>query len=308
MVRARSGSDNHRDLGRLRGVRPLRLPHADTLHAELALRLSTPRLDYGAPTCQSFAGVSLEKLVSAQILEVVTPAGLELSRRAAEQTKRERGALDRQWQLRLERAGQNTNRAYRQYNAVEPENRLVARTLERQWEQALIAQRSLQEEYTRFQQTQPTQLSAAERTHIEALAHDLPTIWHAPQTAIADKRRVMRLLLQRVVVWASKATDELKVQLHWTGGTMTEHHLLRPVNSWSQLPELPELLQRMRQWRAEGWTSRQMADELNAAGQKTPHGQPITAANVRQLLKRSSEATPARDRKRPKRVTKTGKP
>ena len=135
-------------------------------------------LDYGAPTCQSFAGVSLEKLVSAQILEVVTPAGLELSRRAAEQTERERGALDRQWQLRLERAGQNTNRAYRQYNAVEPENRLVARTLERQWEQALIAQRSLQEEYTRFQQTQPTQLSAAERTHIEALAHDLPTIWH----------------------------------------------------------------------------------------------------------------------------------
>ena len=266
-------------------------------------------LDYAEPTCQSFAGAALEKLVSAQILEVVTPASLELSRRAAEQTERERGALDRQWQLRLERAGQNTDRAFRQYNAAEPENRLVARTLEGRWEQALLAQRSLQEEYARFQKTQPTKLSAAERAQIEALAQDLPAIWNAPQTSVADKRQVVRLLLQRVVVWVSKSTDELRAQLHWAGGTMTEQQLRRRVSSWSQLPNMPELLQRMRQWRSEGWTSGQIADQLKATGQKTPHGQPITAANVRQLLKRSSDATQAQcsDRKKSNRV-KTNKP
>ena len=99
-------------------------------------------LDYAAPSCQSLAGAPLEQLVRELVLEVVTPASLELSVRAAQECERERAALDRQWRLRLERAAQEANRAFRQYNAVEPENRLVARTLERTWEEALLAQRS----------------------------------------------------------------------------------------------------------------------------------------------------------------------
>ena len=141
-------------------------------------------------------------MVRDQVLEVVTPAGLELSRRAAQECQRERAALDRQWRLRLERAAQDADRACRQYNAVEPENRLVARTLERHWEEALLAQRSLEEEYHRFQQAQPVQLSAAERAQIEALSGDLPALWAAPTTSVEEKRQVVRLLLQRVVVWA----------------------------------------------------------------------------------------------------------
>jgi DNA invertase Pin-like site-specific DNA recombinase len=247
-------------------------------------------LDYADPTCQTLAGEQLEQLASAQILEVVTPASLELSRHAAAQTERERNALDRQWKLSLERAAQNTQRAFRQYNAVEPENRLVARTLERQWEEALLFQRNLQEEYDRFHQTRPTKLTADERTRIEALAHDLPAIWQSPRTLLEDKRQVVRLLLERAVVWASASTDEVKVQFHWIGGVITEHHLRRRVSSWSQLTDLPALLERVRQWRSEGWTSRQIADKLNAAGQQTPLGKPITAVNVRQLLKRASKA------------------
>src|SRR4051794_27312689 len=120
-------------------------------------------LDYAGPPCQSLAGAPLERLVSDQVLEVVTPAGLELSLRAAGDCERGRGALDRQWRLRLERAAQDADRAYRQYDAVEPENRLVARTLERAWEEALLARRALEEEYDRFRREQPVRLSAAER-------------------------------------------------------------------------------------------------------------------------------------------------
>ena len=107
--------------------------------------------------------------MSELVLEVVTPASLELSIRAAQEFERERAALDRQWQLRLERASQEANRAFRQYNAVEPENRLVARSLERAWEESLLAQRALEEEYRRFQKAQPTRLSPAERAQIESL-------------------------------------------------------------------------------------------------------------------------------------------
>ena len=77
--------------------------------------------------------------------------------------------LDRQWQLRLERAAQDASRAFRQYNGVEPENRLVARTLERAWEESLLSQRALEEEYRRFQKEQPVRLSAEERRQIETL-------------------------------------------------------------------------------------------------------------------------------------------
>jgi DNA invertase Pin-like site-specific DNA recombinase len=253
-----------------------------------ALRYACQRhaLDYAAPPCQSLVGEPLEQLVSAQILQVVQPASLELSLRAAQECEHERTALDRHWRLRLERACQESKRAFRQYNAVEPENRLVARTLERQWEEALLDQRALEEEYHRFQQTQPTRLTAAERAHIEALAHDLPTLWHAPHTALTDKRQVARLLLQRVVVWAPASSQEVRVQLHWTGGAVTEHQISRPVRAWNQVTDVPALLERVRQGQAAGWTSRRIAEELNAMGHRTPRGKSFSAESVRQLQRR----------------------
>lgn len=243
-------------------------------------------LDYAAPPCQSLAGASLEQLVRDHVLEVVTPASLELSLRAVQECERERGALDRQWRLRLERAAQETNRAFRQYNAVEPENRLVARTLERTWEEALLAQRALEEEYHRFQTTQPMRLSAAERTEIEALTLALPELWQASATSVAEKRQVVRLLLQQVVVWAPASTQEVKVQLHWSGGTVTEHRIVRPVGAWRDVTGAADLWQRVQEWQTAGWTSHGIAQGLNGEGHRTPRGLPFTAESVRKLIER----------------------
>jgi DNA invertase Pin-like site-specific DNA recombinase len=265
-------------------------------------------LDGMASPCQSLTGGALEELVNSQVLEVVKPASLELSCKAAEQIDRERASVDRQWQLRLERARQDTDRAYRQFNAVEPENRLVARTLERRWEETLLAERMAQEEYNRFQQTQPSRLSVEEREAIEALSHNLPAIWQSPRTSVDDKRQVMRLLLQRVMVWSSRSTEQVKVELHWTGGAMTEHQLKRTVRSWSQLTDLSDMLAQIRSSRAAGKTSRQIAEELNATGQRGPHGKKLTAENIRQLLKRTSQDTPAQGGKTNTKGRKTKKP
>jgi len=262
-------------------------------------------LDYAAPACQSLAGEPLEQLVAAHIVQVVTPASLELSQRAAEECQRERTALDRHWRLRLERARQEADRVARQYHAVEPENRLVARTLERRWEELLRAQRTVEEEYDRFQQTQPTRLSAAERAQIEALAHDLPALWQSPQTSLTDKRQVVRLLVQRVVVWAPVSSQAVRVQVHWTGGTMTEQQCRRPVRAWSQVSELAALLERVRQGQAAGWTSRRIAAELNATGHRTPHGKSFTAASVRQLRRRLAVQTSDSRRRRTKKRQRT---
>jgi DNA invertase Pin-like site-specific DNA recombinase len=243
-------------------------------------------LDYAAPSCQSLAGAPLEELVRELVLEVVTPASLELSVCAAEECERQRATVDRQWRLRLERAAQEVNRAFRQYNAVEPENRLVARTLERTWEEALLAQRALDEEYRRFQKTQPVRLSGAERAQIETLASNLPALWQAPQTSVEDKRQIVRRLLQRAVVWAPASTQEVKVQLHWAHGTVTEHRITRPVRGWKQAINAADLWQRVQEWKDAAWTSRCIAEELNREGHRTPHGRPFTAASVRKLIER----------------------
>lgn len=243
-------------------------------------------LDYAEPSCQGFGGEPLERLAVEQVMEVVTPAGLEVSRLAAEECQRQRAALDRQWRLRLERAGQDAARAFRQYNAVEPEDRLVARTLERRWEEALAAQRTLEEEYDRFRAEQPVRLGAAERATIATLAGNLPTLWRSPGTSVEDKRYVIRLLLQRVVVWASASSQELRVQLHWSSGTVTEHRITRPVHTWEQVGDAAVVWERVQGWRSAGWTARRMAEELNAAGYQTPHGRRFTSAIVRQLVSR----------------------
>ena len=248
--------------------------------------------DYAAPHCESLAGAPLEQLVRDLVLEVVTPASLELSVHAAQECERERAAVDRQWQLRLERAAQEANRAFRQYNAVEPENRLVARTLERTWEEALLVQRTLEEEYRRFQKAQPVRLSAAERDQIETLARDLPALWHASQTSLAEKRQIVRRLLQAVVVWAPASTQEVKVQLHWAYGTVTEHQVLRPVAAWKQVSGAADLWRQVREWQAAGWTSRRVAEALNKEGHRTPHGQPFTAESVRKLTERGGPDVP----------------
>jgi hypothetical protein len=228
----------------------------------------------------------LEQLVRDLVLEVVTPAGLELSARAAQECERQRAALDRQWRLRVERAGQEANRAFRQYNAVEPENRLVARTLERTWEEALLAQRALEEEYRRFQKTQPVRLTAAERAQIKTLARNLPALWQASQTSFAEKRQIVRRLLLRAVVWAPASSQEVKVQLHWAYDTVTEHRVTRPVSAWKHVIGATNLWQRVQEWHTAGWTSQQIAEGLNSEGHRTTRGHPFKADNVRKLIER----------------------
>lgn len=257
-------------------------------HYSRALRYACQRraLDYAEPVCQSFGGGPLEQLVDEQVLQIVTPAALDLSLHAAADYQQQRAALDRHWQLRLEHARQETAWAFRQYDAVEPEHRLVARTLERRWEEALGAERALEEEYDRFRREQPVQLSAAERAQITALAQDLPRVWRSPQTTVEEKRQVIRLLLQRVVVQTMGSSQELLVQLHWSGGTMTEHPILRAVRGWDQVSDAAAVWQRVQDGRGAGWTSRRIAAELNAAGYRTPHGRSFTCESVRQLLAR----------------------
>jgi hypothetical protein len=226
--------------------------------------------DYGDPLCQSLSGQPLDELVAAQVLLAVEPAALEASMSAVADIEREREALVRNWQLRLERARYEAARACRQYQACEPENRLVARTLERNWEEALRQQRQLEGEFEQWQRSAPTPLSAQDQQAIRALAADLPALWRAETTTAPDRQRMARLLLDRVTVVVDKGSERAQVRLHWMGGVVTEHTIRRPVRCYEQQEDNPRLVQRLTELSRQRLSSAAMAKQLNAEGFRPP--------------------------------------
>jgi hypothetical protein len=204
----------------------------------------------------------------------------------------ERAELDRHWKLRLERAQQDAARAFRQYDAVEPENRLVARTLERSWEEALRNVRTLQEDYNRLQASSPTTLSKAERQSILELSRNLPELWNSSSTTVADKRRIVQLLIEKAVVTDSQH-ERVDVELHWVGGTVTRHQVTRSVRRWSDLSTYREILSHVEEMVSRGARSGEIADSLNARRFRTCRGNEFTAENVRQLRARQAKTQAA---------------
>jgi DNA invertase Pin-like site-specific DNA recombinase len=227
--------------------------------------------DYAEPLCQGLSnGTTLDELVAEQLPAAVAPAALDASLAAVAGVERERGELTRQWQLRRERAGHEVGRAARQYHACEPENRLVARELERRWEDALKQQRQLDDEFERRQRAAPATPSAADAEAIRQLAADLPAVWAAATTTAADRQRIARLLLDRVVVTVDKSSERVDVDLHWVGGLVRSHSLTRPVSRYSRQTDYPRLVARLRELGTGRLDAAAIADRLNAEGFRPP--------------------------------------
>jgi len=240
------------------------------------LRYSCSRamVEYAEPICQSLAGRVLDNLVANQVLAALEPAVLELSLAAADDLQQERARLHRNWQQQVERTRYETERARRQYDAVEPENRLVARELERRWETALQEQRRLEEDYARFGRQQPEGLSAVERARIRALAQDLPALWHAPTTTAADRQRIVRLLVDEVIVTVRGESERVEVTIHWAGGCLTNHQVVRPVQRYQQMADYDKLIRRIDELLVAGRTLAQVAEQLNREGFRPPKRSP----------------------------------
>jgi len=241
-------------------------------NAGQGLRYSCTRgvVDYGEPTCQSLSGQRLDSLIGQQVLAVLQPAALELHLAAAADVAQERQRLHQHWQQQLERARYQTDRAARQYQAVEPENRLVACELERRWEEALREQRRLEEDYERFGRAQPATLSAAEREQIRSLAQAIPELWQAETTTAVDRQRLVRLLVERIEVRVQGETDQVAVAIHWAGGGVSPQRLVRAVQRYDQLADYPRLRARIDDLRGQGKSMAEVARCLNEEGFHPP--------------------------------------
>jgi DNA invertase Pin-like site-specific DNA recombinase len=229
-------------------------------------------VEHAGPLCQSLAGAALEALVAAEVLRALEPASLELHARAVADFQRERRRLDEHWQQRRERARIEADRAARQYQAVEPENRLVARELERRWEHALREHRELEEQYDRFLAERPRELTPADHRRIEALAGDIPGLWHAPGTTIEERQRIVRCLVERITVAVRGPTEWVDVTIRWAGGMESRHEVRRTVNKYDQISNYSVLCARVVELRQAGATTEEIAERLNAEGFHRPRG------------------------------------
>lgn len=217
-------------------------------------------------SCGHIAAAALDPLVAREVLCALEPAALELSLRAIENVEQERARLHRQWRQSLERARHEVDRAERQYHAVEPENRLVARTLESRWEDALKKLRQVEEEYHRFLARLPESLSAADRERILALSADVSTLWNAPETTAQDRKAIVRCLIERVVVTVDKTSERNEVTIVWKGGFVTETQVARAVGTYEQLKGYRRLTERIVELHRAGLHLAQIAAALNDEG------------------------------------------
>ncbi len=216
--------------------------------------------------CFGLKAPPLDELVAQQVLRALEPAAVDLSLQAAADVKRERERLHQHWTQRLERAQYESQRAERQYQSVEPENRLVVRTLEQRWEESLRQERQLREEYDRFVATTPATLSNADAERIRAASQNISALWQAAETTPQDRKAIVRSLVDHVVVHVQQRSEYVDVTIHWHGGFMSQHQVIRPVGSYTQLRDYDLLVARIKALHQEGKAVPAIAEQLNEDG------------------------------------------
>ncbi len=193
----------------------------------------------------------------------MTPSGIELSLTAAVDIERERTRLDAQWQAELQRRGYEARLAERSYRAVDAHNRPAARTLKQRWEEALRREQAVREGYDRFRRESPRRLTPKELDRIRALAADIPSLRHAGETPAADRKEIVRVLVERVTVSVAGDSESVLLRIRWMDGTSTEHTLRRPISHYERLTDFPRIRPLVQAAVAAGQSSRQIAECLN---------------------------------------------
>src|SRR5439155_6215475 len=165
------------------------------------------------------------------VLDALVPDQIEIALAAASQLEQESRQLERQWALRVERARYEAERARRQYDAVEPENRLVARSLERAWEEKLRVVEAVEQQHARWRAQEPLLIGPAERAGLQALGENLPRIWNAATTSAADRKRILRFVIRKVVLDQKRTRGQVWLKIVWQTGATSVHHVQRRVHN-----------------------------------------------------------------------------
>ena len=264
----------------------------------MCLRYSGPHGDYpvyvcvadssaeGRPRCQEVRALAVDAEVERLILTALTPDRIVLAIAALGEIEEETRAMERQWSLKRERARYDAERARRQYDAVEPENRLVARSLERVWEERLRRVGQVEQEYDAWRREQSVSISDNDRAEILALGEELPRLWRAATTRSADRKQIVRLVIKDVALDQKRRRGYVWIKVIWQTGAASEHWLQRCVQGYEQHADQDRLRQCITELNRQQKMDGEIAAILNKEALRTAHGAPFSGGMVHVLRKR----------------------
>jgi DNA invertase Pin-like site-specific DNA recombinase len=232
--------------------------------------------------CLSVGGLQLDQAVAGAFLAALTPAGLQAAVAAAEQLEADHDAALQQWRLEVERARYQATKAERRYLAVDPDNRLVARGLERDWEAKLAALAAAEAELASRERRRPRTLTAAERAAIGALGGDVARVWSAPTTTDRERKELLRTLLEEVIVNVDRDAAQAHLTMRWRGGAISQLDVALPRSHPPKIRTSEDTIALVRRLAAH-YPDAQIAGILNRQGRRSARGQRFTASIVQSL-------------------------
>lgn len=232
--------------------------------------------------CLNVGGVQIDAAVAEAFLAALAPAGLAASLQAIEQLEADHETTLTQFRCDVERARYGAQRAERRYRAVDPENRLVARGLEAEWESALQELKAAEAELTQRERSRPRPLTREERDSILSLGKDLKSVWSAPTTSDRDRKELLRALLEDVTLQVEREQSNAHLTLRWRGGLLSELDVPLPRSHPAPIRTAEDTIDLLRRL-ASLYPDAVIAGILNRQGRKTATGLPFTANRVSSL-------------------------
>jgi hypothetical protein len=228
--------------------------------------------------CMRVGGVQLDQAVAGAVLAALTPAGVKAALHAAETLEADHDAALKQWRLQVEHARYQAERAERRYRQVEPEHRLVARGLERDWENALGELAKAEAELALREQQRPRALTDTEREQLLSIGADLGRVWSAPTTTDRDRKQLIRCLIEDVTIDVSREPRRAQLTIRWRGGAITELAVPLPRHQPTIRTDEDtiELIRRL----AAHYHDGRIAGILNRQGRRSARGERFTAIIV----------------------------
>lgn len=229
--------------------------------------------------CLVIPGAGVDKTISKLLLDTVTPLALEVALNVQAELEARADEADQLRRTHVERARQRADLARRRYLAVDPDNRLVADTLEADWNDALRALQAAQDDYERQTAVANAALSEQHKQRIRQLASDFPTLWTDPATPPRERKRITRLLIEDVTL---TKTDQIHLHVRFRGGQTTTLTIPAPLNSWQARQTPADTLAEIEQLLDEH-TDADTAKRLNQAGRRSGTNQPFTPHIITKL-------------------------
>lgn len=232
--------------------------------------------------CLNVGGVQIDAAVAAAFLAALAPAGMTAALQATEQLEADHETTLTQFKRDVERARYGAQRADRRYRAVDPENRLVARGLEAEWEGALQELKTAEAELAEREHSRPRPLTHEERDSILSIGKDLERVWSAPTTTDRDRKELLRALLEDVTLSVEREKSNAHMTLRWRGGLMSEIDVPLPRSHPAPIRTTDETIDLVRRL-ASHYSDAVIAGILNRQGRKTATGLSFIANRVSSL-------------------------